>query len=469
MTLPANQPVFAWPNLDTPQYGAVNTRTKTLRTPTHSGGSWSGGTPLSNLTLPQRYQRVVRSSSAAAAESVIVTDFGRAVNASVFALVGHNLTPAVGWSRWRVRLATTNSFPANLVTSPDALATGWTPGGTGTVTNAASSFLGRDYTNVVNTSNYQVARTVTLTGDGTKRFSILVHANGPGSFKCGIYDNTASVYRGAALITIDGPGAVTAVAANGALSCAVESMDGGLNYCVSLLAPSCVAAHANAVFAFDAVGVSGPAAAVRLSRVTVEDLPATVVIDSGWQNAFQPFHDALSFPSGVTVDSLTGPTIDELIHYQALSAVFVNPTWQVGQYRKIEVDDTTNTDGFIELTSFAGPGYFFPTWAEVGLNITWKDRTIAEDNDFGIRRYNPQGRRREGDLGQHFLTRGQAMWPFRMEGRLGIGQELFCAIDPNDPNYQIDLSFLCTLQETSGVSYAASVYLDKTHKLVEKI
>ena len=80
---------------------------------TLSGGSWSGSLPLANLQDRQP-SIVARSTSAAAANTIVNCDFGEARTISFVALLKHNLTQQ---GQWRVRLSNDAAFATSLYDS----------------------------------------------------------------------------------------------------------------------------------------------------------------------------------------------------------------------------------------------------------------------------------------------------------------------------------------------------------------
>lgn len=154
----------------------------------------------------------------------------------------------------------------NLVVSPDALATGWTKGGSGTVTNAVSTHAGRPFSRVVDGGSLQVARAVTLKTDGAKILSVWVRTNGAtGVGQTFFNDQTASTTPGVLTWTVHVDGSVTAIASVGTLL-GVQFLGDGV-YKLSVLCPGCVALHTNVVYAFQVSTI----ASALISEVDLRD------------------------------------------------------------------------------------------------------------------------------------------------------------------------------------------------------
>lgn len=157
----------------------------------------------------------------------------------------------------------------NVVTSPDTLtaAAGWTVAGTA-VTTALYSTLGSiGLTRVQNANGVasQIARSVTLTGNGTKRFQCIVeYDSATGTTQHGLFDDTAGAYIARATVTWNSDGTATAVAVNGTL---VRFTLIRANCYGLVMTATAVAAHTHTVYPHAAA----TAASVRIGRVTVTD------------------------------------------------------------------------------------------------------------------------------------------------------------------------------------------------------
>lgn len=144
----------------------------------------------------------------------------------------------------------------NLVLQSDALATGWTPGGTCTANNAVGIYAGRSFSRINNPNGGSLRRDITLTGDGTKGFAMLVKQDGSaaGWSYFLLYDATAGAFRGSLKYTVAANGVVSAVAASGSTSVfrSVPLADGV--YRIEGAAGGCIAANANRFYANDTGG-----------------------------------------------------------------------------------------------------------------------------------------------------------------------------------------------------------------------
>lgn len=190
----------------------------------------------------------------------------------------------------------------NLVVQSDALATGWATSGAPNLANAAATFAGRPFSLIAAVTLGDVARAVTLTGDGTKAFSILLHAAGTqGTAYAGLLDNVAGVWRCRVAYTVFADGSITAVAVNGALI-GVESWGDGV-YRILMSAPGCIAANQHSAYANASNTATLPSA--YASGVQVEDgpFPSSLIPTTTATVTRNP--DVLTFPFNAPPQALT--------------------------------------------------------------------------------------------------------------------------------------------------------------------
>src|SRR3990172_1003557 len=191
----------------------------------------------------------------------------------------------------------------NPVIQSDALNTGWTLANC-SATNAYATHAGRPFSRITGMgAGTEAYRTVTLTGDGVKAFSLLVATDGTaGTFFAGIYDATVATFRARAQITVAASGVVTAAIAEGTLFGVIALADGA--YRVLVASTSCTAVNTHR--AYGALQAGGALTSVQISGVDVEDasFPSSVIPTT--TTTLTRSADALSFaflypPGAMTV------------------------------------------------------------------------------------------------------------------------------------------------------------------------
>lgn len=208
--------------------------------------------------------------------STVTTLFSRASTATYYDINGFVQTAAINIIRNQHYLsgvlqpALVETASTNLVIQSDAINTGWTLA-TLSATNAYASHANVSFSRLTGlTSAATAKRSVTFTGDGTKAFSILVHTDGgAGVGYFSVRDTTAGTYRAVGGYTIDGAGAITAIAAVIGTAMGVVALGDGV-YRVQFQTTSVTAANNHLVAAFDGQGAS-TLTSVQVAGVQVED------------------------------------------------------------------------------------------------------------------------------------------------------------------------------------------------------
>src|SRR6185503_9872706 len=102
-------------------------------------------------------------------------------------------------------------------------------------------------------------------------------------------------------------------------------------------------------------------------KVTVDDTAGfgSPLNTPAFVNAFQPARAAGSLPNGWALDTTNAPTQEELQHYRSLACVVVLDQNYFGRYVRIEIDDSTNSMGYVQLG-----GLFVGPWFQPNVNMS---------------------------------------------------------------------------------------------------
>lgn len=177
----------------------------------------------------------------------------------------------------------------NLVTSPDTITAGagWTY--TGTLAGAAAFstlVLGRDsipLTRLTNASGGSAYRAITLTGNGVKRYAVVLQWDGvAGTTIHGLFDVTAGVFIALATVTWSAAGVATSPATptNGTLIRLAAL--GGNAYRLVLESTTATATNTHRAYAHS----TGTATSIRVGRVDVQDSVPVAVFGDGALQGF---------------------------------------------------------------------------------------------------------------------------------------------------------------------------------------
>lgn len=178
------------------------------------------------------------------------------------------------------------------------------------------------------------------------------------------------------------------------------------------------------------------AAEIRVRASAVSDF-STTVYDSG---------TAAAWPSGIDAEESEGMNV---------WTTLVLPAAQSGRYVRIEVTDTTNTDGHVDVARVVVAGGWQPTinmaeGAKLGL-VSETERSVT---DGGAAIYNDRPRRRTMTFDIEDLPSDEALERgFDMQRIAGTSRQMYFVFDPDDTSHMHRRAFLATLRELTAVEY----------------
>lgn len=147
------------------------------------------------------------------------------------------------------------------------------------------------------------------------------------------------------------------------------------------------------------------------------------VYDTGWQGAW-----AMTFDSEMiewAADNWWGGIADSdyLRHPWIICAPMI--AYYSGQYVRIEIDDTTNADGYVQIGRvFVGGGFVSRYNAQVNIAEGWNDRTTITTGPSGVEFIDEQRRSRYARFSLPRLELEDFKRVFELQRRLGIGAEV---------------------------------------------
>lgn len=136
--------------------------------------------------------------------------------------------------------------------------------------------------------------------------------------------------------------------------------------------------------------------------------------------------------------------------------VYVFSGAQIARYWKIEIDDTTNPDGYVEISRlFLAPGYQPTHNAEYGATITQETETAVQKSLGGARFYDERGVERTVRLTLNALPLNELYSRlFDINRAQNICRQVFFVMDADDDQNLHRTSFICTFQELSPIELA---------------
>lgn len=421
-----------------------------LYTPTLSGGSWNANLPLTNLQ-DRRLAKVARSSSAAITSTLFDVDLKATRNVRLVAIPKHTLSSA-----GQVRARGFTTLP--LVDWLD-FSTGWSTVLTPSRSGAALTSPDGIPLDLIGDDDGAAAeyyrRVVPFASNGTKAFSFrwcVGSSPAAGGSQVWIVDVTAgSTNRGVLTITQSG-GVPTVTPSAGATVLSTTHLGSGV-YRIVATAAGVLTANSNELRAAPC------ATAAQTGNVYLGDF---MVWDTSTDQLVAEGGRLTPWPSGLTVEDIDG-----------LNVPYVK-TWtsdQAARYWRIEVFDTANTAGVVDLGRLIIAGGFQPT-INLSRGATFELETESERQvtDGGAALYNERPVRRTlvGLLDdQSEAEMFGSFW--KMQKQLGITGQLFFVYNPSDTTYLHDRAFLAVFRKLTPLEDAYIGRYKAPFALVEEL
>lgn len=193
------------------------------------------------------------------------------------------------------------------------------------------------------------------------------------------------------------------------------------------------------------------------------------VYSSGWQFAWPVVYPAelLDWED----DNFWNATwaADVAASYPIFSLQVLNPRI-TARYWKIEVDDETNPDGYIEIgRATIATGWQPKHNMNYGNGIVWERVGLTDTTLGGVEHIEDLYERRRQTLTFDGLDYDEAMaLIFDMQKILGRGGQVFFVADPNDTIHMLRRAFLATIPETKAIKQLPCFFTNSI-ELVEVI
>jgi hypothetical protein len=219
---------------------------------------------------------------------------------------------------------------------------------------------------------------------------------------------------------------------------------------LSKVARSTNAVETSSTFDVD-LGVARPVRVLALVLPNISASGTARIRGSNSAGSFgSPVYDTGTitvYPSGATVETMGGikPTL-----------VSVAGSNQSARYWRVEVTDTGNADGYIDVARLVIAGGWQPSvnaayGAELGLE-TDTDRQVT---DGGSAIYDERPSRRTAEFEIRYLSDSEALSNgFDLQRLAGTSQQVFFVSDPADTTHMHRRAFLSTIRALSPVRYA---------------
>lgn len=194
-------------------------------------------------------------------------------------------------------------------------------------------------------------------------------------------------------------------------------------------------------------------AQVRIRGSEVSNF-ATSVYDSGWL----PVWPAVFTETDLDWEDdnwWTGQYTDEQRAGYTAAYIHVMSTIVRARYWRVEIDDTANAAGYVELGRvFIGTAWQPLTNMSYGAPIGWETKTAVQEALGGAEYFQRRTPYRVQNIALDWLTLADAMGnAFEIQRRAGIDAEVLWVFDPDDTIQALRRRFLGRLQQLSPVQY----------------
>ena len=196
----------------------------------------------------------------------------------------------------------------------------------------------------------------------------------------------------------------------------------------------------------------------RLGKVRVRGSTsasfATSVLDTGWRDVWQVVYPFGTLPYGHP-SWWDGKLSAEDAQWAVIPFVYVHSAAVVARYWRVEIDDTANAAGYIELTRlFLSPGWQPTRNLAYGNQLGWETETKSGLSLGGARFYDVRPARRVIRFSVNHLDVDEALaWPFDMQQRLQVSTQVYFLFNPDDTAHLHRRAFLGTLRTLSPLEF----------------
>jgi hypothetical protein len=443
-----------------PIYSDVNA----TRTPTLGGGSWSASLPLINLQ-DRRLAKVARSTDAAALSTKFDCDLKAALPVGIIALPGHTISTA---GMVRVR-----GFTASPIFDSATFDGTWSQVGTPTRTPAALRAGGAvfDLIGDDDGASSEAFKKALLYSGNAQKILLVEVSKGPTPSANGAFiqvtDETAPADCLWAVVTWTGAVPNVGVATGSFLGAVAL---GGGAYRLLFLTTSITAIHTNTV-RIGAAQTAAQTGNIYVGTVSSWDAAtAQLVYDAGWVDVWKEVYPTGILPTWHPSYATRKLTAEDAVGYP-MGFTLIPSTPQTAQFWRVEVNDTTNPAGVVDLGRLVLAMAYQPSInVAYGLKFGLETATVRTETDGAAAVFYVKPKRRTVTGALEDLPTDEALvFPFDLMRRAGTSSQLYFVTDPTDVEHLHRRSFLCTLRDLSPLEMAAFGRYGTPFNLVEEL
>lgn len=206
-------------------------------------------------------------------------------------------------------------------------------------------------------------------------------------------------------------------------------------------------------------------------RLGDDDTFASSNYDTGWVYAYP-----IIYPAGMPLWGYAGVWNGRLAEDDRLAGhtmgwphVLSTPT--NGRYLRIEIDDTSNPDTYVEIGRVVIASGFQPTInMRVGMTLGFEDLSTDTQSDGGTVFHDERPRRRASTFLLADQTEAEAMvYHYEINRLLGTFEQFYFIYDAADTTYLSRRSWLATMRKLSRMTIGYGSRMDQPVEVVEEL
>ena len=193
------------------------------------------------------------------------------------------------------------------------------------------------------------------------------------------------------------------------------------------------------------------AAQYRIRTANVADF-STTITDSGWVDVWSVIYPFGSLPWGSPSWWGGRTSASDAASYRAPVTCILSASINA-QYVRVEISDTGNTAGYVQLGRvFIGDGWQPVKNMVYGAGLAWENRSEVQEALSGAEYFNARSSPRVARVSFEDMTEDEAMaTAFEIQRLAGVTQEVFFAWAGDDTTHALRRQFLARLRTLSPI------------------
>jgi len=200
------------------------------------------------------------------------------------------------------------------------------------------------------------------------------------------------------------------------------------------------------------VGHNFSLAAKYRIRLSIAPTFATTVADSGWVDVWPVIYPSGALPWGSPSWWTGRASADDAAAYTAVVPYVLSQSYNA-QYIRVEIDDTANTAGYVQVGRvFCSDGWQPVRNMAYGASLAWESRTEVQEALSGAEYFNARAAPRVARFEFPAMAESDAMAnAFEIQRSVGTSGEVFFVWDPADTTHAIRRQFLGRIRTLSPI------------------